>query len=108
MDCCLHEIFGDSTRWTIQFTIAEIFHCYAYEHINTSGLGVVQIKNDKWKMILHLSAPEGHSINDYIRKDEFSLHYSTIDDAVALMGRFERGALMAKLDLLPHGPYPAL
>ncbi|KAL5510801.1 hypothetical protein EMCRGX_G006403 [Ephydatia muelleri] len=50
-------------------------------------------------MILHLSAPEGHSINDYISKDEFNLHYSTIDDAVALLGKFQRGALMAKLDL---------
>ena len=68
-------------------------------NFRTSGLGVVLKKNGKWRMILHLSAPEGHSINDYISKDEFSLHYSTIDDAVALLGKFQRGALMAKLDL---------
>ena len=30
--------------------------------------------------------------------EEFSLHYSTIDDAMALQGRFYRGALMSKLD----------
>ena len=47
----------------------------------------------------HLSAPEGHSINDYISRDEFSLCYSTIDNALALLRRFDRGALMAKLDL---------
>eukprot|EP00731_Ephydatia_muelleri_P000990 Em0001g990a len=68
-------------------------------NFRTPGLGVVLKKNGKWRMILHLSAPEGHSINDYISKDEFSLHYSTIDDAVALLGKFQRGALMAKLDL---------
>ena len=59
-------------------------HCLLKD-FRTSGVGVVQIKNGKWKMILHLSAPEGHTINDYITKDEFSLHYSTIDDAVALL-----------------------
>ena len=73
-------------------------HCPLH-NFRTSGLGVVLKKNGKWRMILHLSAPEGHSINDYISKDEFSLHYSTIDDAVALLGKFQRGALMAKLDL---------
>ena len=81
------------------FTIAEIFHCYAYEHINTSGLGVVQKKNGKWKLIPHLTTPEGQCINDYISKDEFSFHHTAIYDAVALLGRFEKGALMAKLDL---------
>ena len=64
-----------------------------------SGLGVLLKKNGKWRMMLHLSAPEDHSINDYISRDEFSFHYSTIDDATALLGKFQRGALMAKLYL---------
>ena len=50
-------------------------------------------------MILHLSAPEGLSINDFISKDEFSMHYSTLDDAVALLSRFKKGSMMAKVDL---------
>ena len=74
------------------------FPCCPLHNCRTSGLGVVLKKNGKWRMILHLSAPEGQSINDYISKDEFSLQYSTIDD-VALLGNFQRGALMAKLDL---------
>ena len=68
-------------------------------NLRTSGLGVVPKMNGKWRVILHLSAPEGHNINDFISREEFTLHYSTIDDAVALLSMFNRGALMAKLDL---------
>eukprot|EP00731_Ephydatia_muelleri_P037700 Em0539g2a len=69
------------------------------EHLRTSGLGAVPKKNGKWRVILHLSAPEGRSINDFIAKEEFSIHYSTIDDAVALLSRFSKGARMVKVDL---------
>eukprot|EP00731_Ephydatia_muelleri_P033672 Em0035g9a len=69
------------------------------EHLRTSGLGAVPKKNGKWRVILHLSAPECRSINDFIAKEEFSIHYSTIADAVALLSRFSKGARMAKVDL---------
>ena len=65
----------------------------------TSGLGAVPKKNGKWRVIFHLSAPEGLSINDFISKEDFAIHYSTIDDAVALLSRFDKGAMMAKVDL---------
>eukprot|EP00731_Ephydatia_muelleri_P033689 Em0035g26a len=76
------------------------------EHLRTSGLGAVPKKNGKWRVILHLSAPEGRSINDFIAKEEFSIHYSTIDDAMALLSRFSKGARMAKYYIdtcLPFG-----
>ena len=44
------------------------------KNLRTSGLGAVPKKNEKWRVILHLSAPEGLSINDFISKDEFSMH----------------------------------
>ena len=69
------------------------------KNLRTSGLGAVPKKNGKWRVILHLSAPEGLSINDFISKDEFSMHYSTLDDAVALLSRFKKGSMMAKVDL---------
>ena len=50
-------------------------------------------------MIMHLSAPRGTSVNDFIPKEQFSLRYTTIDDAVALVQQAGRGALMAKVDL---------
>eukprot|EP00731_Ephydatia_muelleri_P001726 Em0001g1726a len=66
-------------------------------NLRTSGLGVVPKENGKLRVILHLSAPEGHSVNDFISREEFTLHYSTIHHVVALLGRLNRGALMATL-----------
>ncbi|KAL5491811.1 hypothetical protein EMCRGX_G017175 [Ephydatia muelleri] len=40
-----------------------------------------------------------YSFNDIINREEFILHYSTIHHAVAILGRFNKGALMSKLDL---------
>ena len=48
---------------------------------------------------MHLSAPVGNSINDFISKDDFSLHYASIDDAVKILLSLGRGATMAKVDL---------
>ena len=50
-------------------------------------------------MILHLSAPYNSSINDYISKDDYSLQYTSIDDAVRILSSLGPGALMAKVDL---------
>ena len=43
------------------------------------------------------NASPGSSINDY--KTEHSMHYSSVDDAIQLLSAWERGALMAKVDL---------
>ena len=48
---------------------------------------------------MHLSAPEGISINDYIDKEDFSIHYVTVDDAVAMVTEYGKGCIMAKIDL---------
>ena len=65
----------------------------------TSGVGVVPKKDGKWRAILHLSAPDGHSVNDHINKEDFPVHYSSVDDAVALLSQYGQDALMAKIDL---------
>ena len=70
-----------------------------YPNLRCSGVGVVPKKDGSWRLIYHLSAPAGDSINDYIEPLDFSLQYSTIDDAIAICHRLGRGALMAKVDL---------
>ena len=75
-----------------------------FEHIPTpsfrsSGLGAIPKKNGGWRMILHLSAPYGRSVNDGIHKEQFPIHYATVDDAVDLISRFGKGAILAKVDL---------
>ena len=67
------------------------FHC--------SGLGAVPKKGGKWRMTLHLSAPHNHSVNDFIPKEEFSLHYTSVDDAFQYLLNFGVRAQMAKIDL---------
>ncbi len=64
-----------------------------YTNIRCSGLGVVPKKDGTWRLIYHLSAPIGNSINDYIDPLEFSLQYSTVDDAIAICHRLGKGAL---------------
>ena len=53
----------------------------------------------KCQMIMHPSAPAGRSVNDGIHLDEFSLHYSSVDDAVAILLHLGKRAMMAKIDL---------
>ena len=50
-------------------------------------------------MITHLSAPAGQSVNDFISRDSYSLRYATVDNAIAMIQRHGRGALMAKTDV---------
>ena len=54
-------------------------------NLQCSGVGVVPKKNGSWRMIMHLSAPTSTSINDYINKEDYSLRYSTIDEATKLI-----------------------
>ena len=68
-------------------------------NLRVSGLGTAPKKNGKWRVILHLSAPYGSSVNDEISREEFSLHYSIADDAVRLLLKRGVGSLMAKVDL---------
>ena len=49
-----------------------------------------------WRVIYHLSAPFGHSINDHI---EFTMRYSTVDDAISICQKLGCGTLLAKIDL---------
>ena len=48
---------------------------------------------------MHLSAPPDSSINDGIDKEEFTLRYATIDDAVQMINRLGSNSLLAKIDI---------
>ena len=53
----------------------------------------------KWRLILDLSSPAGHSVNDGIAGEDYSLQYMKVDDIVAGMMQREWGSLMAKFDV---------
>ena len=50
-----------------------------FPNLICSGLGTVPKSNGSWRLIYHLSAPPGTSINDFIDPTEYSLQYHTID-----------------------------
>ena len=68
------------------------------KHLHTSGLGAPkkkrQVASDP-----SLVSTEGLSINNFISKEDSAIHYSTIDDAVALHSRFGKGAMIARVGL---------
>ena len=54
-----------------------------------------------WRTIFHLSHPKasGISVNDYISKENYSLQYVKLDDAINLIIQLGRGSYMAKTDI---------
>ena len=68
-------------------------------NLQCSPLGVVPKKDGSWQIIMDLSSPHGSSVNDFISKDDFALHYATFDQALTLVARYGTNTLMAKLDI---------
>ena len=53
----------------------------------SSGLGLIPKHDGGWRIIYHLSAPRGSSINDYIDSSLYSLSYCSIDDAYRIINK---------------------
>jgi hypothetical protein len=71
-------------------------------NLQVSPIGIVPKKNsNKFRLIFHLSFPRSAmtSINSAISKDDFSLQYVTIDDAIAGIKHFGPGCFLAKTDI---------
>ena len=79
--------------------IAGLFNSPPFRVFRSSGLGLVPKDTTDWRLIFHLSAPLGQSVNDFIPLEDFSLHYTSIDDATAILHTLGQGAWMAKADL---------
>ena len=68
--------------------------------VHTSPLGLVpKHQSNRWRTIVDLSAPRGHSVNDSISRELSSISYSRVDDAVDHILRQGRGAELVKIDL---------
>jgi len=65
-----------------------------------SPIGLVpKSEPGKWRLIHHLSYPEGSSVNDGIDRGFCVVKYESFDTAVRLVVPVGRGALMAKADI---------
>ena len=69
--------------------------------IQFSPFGVIPKNNrpGKWRLIIDLSSPNGHSVNDGISKELASLTYISVNDVVRGLLQRGRGALLAKMDI---------
>ena len=68
-------------------------------HCNPFGVIPKRGRPNRWRLIVNLSAPEGHSVNDGISKELSSLAYISVDDIVDRVLAQGRGAMMAKMDI---------
>ena len=74
------------------------------EPLHRSPSGTVPKKDGSWDLIFDLPSPRDvsklcDSVNKYISKEEFSVILSKFDDALNLVRKLGKGALMAKLDI---------
>ena len=68
-------------------------------HLNRFGVIPKKNKPNAWRLILDLSFPHNHSVNDGICKNEFPVSCSKVDDAIRMIVAAGKGVLMGKLDV---------
>lgn len=80
--------------------IAGPFEFPPFPNIQVSPLGLVPKKTPgEFRLIHHLSFPEGSSINHYIPQQFCTVQYQSIDTAISIIQRLGKGTLLAKTDL---------
>lgn len=70
-----------------------------YMHISRFGVIPKHHQPNKWRLIIDLSHPADHSVNDGIPKSLCSLSYITIDTAISNILELGQGTLLAKIDI---------
>ena len=56
-------------------------------------------KDSTYRIILDLSSPKGQAVNDGIDQADYSVRYSSFDEAVDLVRFLGPGSTMAKIDI---------
>ena len=71
-----------------------------FPNFRLSPLGVVPKKSPgEYRVIHHLSYPEGNSVNDFIPHEFSSVHYATIQDAIAVIKKSPSTIYLGKVDI---------
>ena len=71
-----------------------------FKHFRVSPIGLVPKKDPgEFRLIHHLSYPKGDSVNDHINPDLCSVQYMKFDEAISMVQRLGKGALLAKADI---------
>ena len=68
--------------------------------VHTSPIGLVpKPHSEKYRLIVDLSFPRSHSVNDGISSLNCSLQYASVDEAVSVITQLGRGTHLIKLDM---------
>ena len=68
-------------------------------HVSRFGVIPKQGQPGKWRLILDLSSPYGHSVDDGITSNFCSIKYATVDNVVQKILQPGRNTLLAKIDI---------
>ena len=80
--------------------IAGPFLVPPFPNCRGSPLGIVPKKDpSEFRLIHHLSYPQGSSVNDSIPDDFSSVRYVSINDAISVIKQTGAGCVMAKTDV---------
>ena len=71
------------------------------QDLHVGSFGVIPKKGQpgKWRLVMDLSLPQGHSVNDGIDPESWHLQYIKMDDIIKVVSKCGPGALMAKFDI---------
>ena len=72
-------------------------------HVNRFGVIPKKYKPGKWRLILDLSSPLGHSVNNRIPNKPFSSQCMKVDDVISRIMYYYQGTLMVKFNV--ESPY---
>ena len=67
--------------------------------LHCSPLGSREKKDNTRRLIMDLSQPKGHSINEGIDKEQYSVQYTHFDEATKLVQATGKNCLMSKVDI---------
>ena len=82
------------------YRVAGPFPPRAVPQVHISRFGVIpKGQTGKWRLIIDLFHPKGHSVNDSIPRLLCSLKYVTIDEAIKEIIQLGKGTMLAKIDI---------
>lgn len=67
--------------------------------LRISPIGLVEKSDGGWRLITHLSFPEGNSVNDFIHENFCKVKYSSFDKVLEMISELGRGAKLGKIDI---------
>ena len=96
------QVFNNYLQSEVQTgRVAGPFSQSLFPVLHMSHFGVIPKRHHpgKWRLILDLSGPAGHSVNDGVAGEHFSLQYMKVDDITVGIILVGRGSLMARFDV---------